>query len=60
MRPAVASHNLILWKKYFTVKNIGNLSFLSGKYRRETGMERKTIYAMASETITAGLKSYAI
>ena len=60
MRLFFASHNLILWKICFTVKNIGKLPFLSGKYRRETGTERKTTFNMASETITAGLKSYAI
>ena len=60
MWPAVASHNLILWKICFTVKNIGKLPFLSGKYPRENGIERKTNFTMASETITAGLKNYAI
>src|SRR5437660_1110138 len=60
MRPAVASHNLILWKMCFTVKNTTKLPFLSGKYRKETGIERKTTFNMASDTITAGLKNYAI
>ena len=54
------SHNLILWKMYFTVKNIWKLPFLSGKYSPETHIERKTIFAMPSETIEAGLKNYAI
>jgi len=36
------------------------LVFLGGKHPRETGTERKTIFAMASETITKGLKKYAI
>ena len=45
---------------YFTVKNIQKLPFLSGKYPPETHIERKTIFAMASDTITAGLRNYAI
>jgi len=44
----------------FTVKNTLKLTFLSGKAPPETGTERKTIFAMASDTITTGLKNYAI
>ena len=45
---------------YFTVKNIEQVPFLSGKNLPETGTERKTIFTMASDTINEGLKSYAI
>ena len=55
-----ASHSLILKKICFTVKNIWNLPFLSGKNPPKTGTERKTIFIMASDTITTGLKTYAI
>jgi len=51
---------LILKKICFTVKNSRKLTFLSGKNPPETGTERKTIFAMASDTITTGLKNYAI
>lgn len=51
---------MILWKICFTVKNIWKLPFLSGKSPPETHIERKTIFAMPSETIEAGLKNYAI
>jgi len=44
----------------FTVKNNRKLTFLSGKDSRETGTRRKTIFVMGSDTITAGLKNYAI
>jgi transcriptional regulator with XRE-family HTH domain len=44
----------------FTVKNSRKLAFLSGKIPPETGTERKTIFTMASDTITKGLKNYAI
>jgi transcriptional regulator with XRE-family HTH domain len=44
----------------FTVKNIGELPFLRRKERPQTGTERKTISIMASDTITNGLKNYAI
>ena len=53
-------HSLILRKRYFTVKNSRKLTFLSGKKPRGTGTGRKTIFAMASDTITTGLKNYAI
>lgn len=36
------------------------MPFLSGKYPPETHIERKTILAMPSESIEAGLKNYAI
>jgi len=36
------------------------LPFLSGNNLAETGIERKTIFDMASETITKGLNRYAI
>ena len=52
--------DLILRKICFTVKNSRKLTFLSGKNQPETGTERKTIFAMASDTITTGLKNYAI
>lgn len=55
-----ASHTLILKKICFTVKNCTKLPFLGGKTRPETGTERKTIFTMTSDTIVAGLKSYAI
>lgn len=55
-----ASHTLILKKICFTVKNGTKLPFLGGKNRPETGTERKTIFTMTSDTIVAGLKSYAI
>jgi len=51
---------LILEKICFTVKNYPSLAFLSGKFARETGIERKTIFIMASDTISAGLGKYAI
>lgn len=44
----------------FTVKNIERLAFLPGKKLLETDSERKTTFAMASETINAGLSKYAI
>jgi transcriptional regulator with XRE-family HTH domain len=53
-------HSLIVEKTCFTVKNNGRLSFSSRKKARETGIERKTNFNMASETITTGLKNYAI
>jgi len=51
---------LILGKICFTVKNNGKLPFFSGKNAGEIGIERKTNFNMASDTITTGLKSYAI
>jgi transcriptional regulator with XRE-family HTH domain len=36
------------------------MSFLSGKHPAETGTERKTIFSMASDTITTELKKYGI
>jgi len=51
---------LILEKKCFIVKNVRKLLFPGGKKPRGTGSERKTIFIMASETITTGLKKYAI
>src|SRR5579872_6507053 len=53
-------HYLILKKICFTVKNIWKDSFLSGKKVWRTSIQRKTIIDMASETITTGLKKYAI
>jgi transcriptional regulator with XRE-family HTH domain len=53
-------HDLIIEKNCFTVKNCGELSFSSGKSAQETGIERKTIFNMASESIGTGLKNYAI
>ena len=44
----------------FTVKNNGKLPFSSGKIPRKSGIERKTNFIMASDTITTGLKHYAI
>ena len=49
-----------LRKKCFTVKNSRELTFLSGKTPPETRTGRKTIFAMESDTITTGLKNYAI
>lgn len=54
------NHNLILEKMCFTVKNSGKLPFFSGKNAQEIGIERKTNFNMVSETITTGLKNYAI
>jgi transcriptional regulator with XRE-family HTH domain len=51
---------LILKKTCFTVKNTGRSIFPGGKTIPETGIERKTNFAMASDTITTGLKNYAI
>jgi hypothetical protein len=51
---------LILKKNCFTVKNNGRLFFPSGKKPAGTGSERKTVFTMASETITTGLKKYGI
>jgi transcriptional regulator with XRE-family HTH domain len=51
---------LILRKESFIVKNGDKTSFLSGKKSAITGSQRKTIFTMASETITTGLKKYAI
>jgi len=53
-------YDLILKKNCFTVKNSRRRGFFSGKNRPETPTERKTIFAMASDTITAGLRNYAI
>jgi transcriptional regulator with XRE-family HTH domain len=58
--PISSGHSLILENICFTVKNSQNLTFLSGKNLRENGTGRKTIFAMASDTITKGLKNYAI
>ena len=54
------SHHLILKKNCFTVKNIERLAFLRGKKPIVTDSERKTTFAMASETINTGLQKYAI
>jgi transcriptional regulator with XRE-family HTH domain len=59
-QPTLLGHDLILKKKCFTVKNIEKLLFPRGKKPPGTGSERKTIFAMPSETITTGLKKYAI
>jgi len=45
---------------YFTVKKEREPSFLRGKEALTTGAERKTTFAMESETIAAGLKKYGI
>jgi transcriptional regulator with XRE-family HTH domain len=58
--PISSGHSLILENICFTVKNNQKLTFLSGKNLRENGTGRKTIFAMASDTITKGLKNYAI
>jgi transcriptional regulator with XRE-family HTH domain len=58
--PISFGHSLILKKICFTVKNGRKLTFLSGKKPRGIGTGRKTIFAMASDTITTGLKNYAI
>jgi transcriptional regulator with XRE-family HTH domain len=42
------------------VKNIEQLSFLRGKNEAATGIERKTVFAMASDTVNEGLKKYSI
>ena len=44
----------------FYCKEYRKLPFLSGKNLPETGIERKTNFTMASDTITTGLKNYAI
>jgi transcriptional regulator with XRE-family HTH domain len=44
----------------FTLENNLLLPFLCGEKSCGTGIERKTIFKMASETITAGLKKYGI
>jgi transcriptional regulator with XRE-family HTH domain len=44
----------------FTVKKDTESTFLSGTKKDATGSERKTNHNMASETITSGLKKYAI
>jgi transcriptional regulator with XRE-family HTH domain len=54
------NHDLIIWKICFTVKNTQKLPFLSGKNEEQTSFERKTIFTMASDTITAELKKYGI
>lgn len=51
---------MILRKNCFTVKNSAAIAFLTRKNTPATGTERKTNFAMASETITTGLKKYAI
>lgn len=55
-----AGHNLILRKICFTLKNCWDLVFLTGKTRAQRDTERKTIFTMASDTITTGLRNYAI
>jgi len=54
------AYDLILKKICFTVKKSCRLGFFSGKNWPKTRTERKTIFAMASDTITAGLRIYAI
>ena len=53
-------YSLIVENNCFTVKNKPKLTFLCGKNPPEKGTGRKTIFAMASDTITKGLKNYAI
>ena len=56
----MARHYLILRNICFTVKNNGKVAFLRGKESAGTGRERKTVFAMESETIVEGLKKYGI
>lgn len=56
----MARHYLILRKMYFILKNKGKAAFLRGKQSAGTGCERKTGFAMESETIVEGLKKYGI
>jgi transcriptional regulator with XRE-family HTH domain len=53
-------HHLILEKICFTLKNQAPFAFPRGKGMAQRRIERKTTFVMASETITAGLKKYAI
>jgi transcriptional regulator with XRE-family HTH domain len=53
-------HYLILKKICFIVKNTAKAGFLSGKNPRGNSSYTKTISNMATETITNGLKAYAI
>jgi transcriptional regulator with XRE-family HTH domain len=55
-----ASHNLILKKICFIVKNTEKMCFLCGKSDAASSIHTKTILKMANETITTGLKKYEI
>ena len=60
MSGRLANHYLILKKNRFIVKNIPKKCFLCGKNTAANSSYTKTISNMATETITNGLKTYAI
>ena len=60
MSAGCANHNLILEKICFIVKNTAKLCFLCGKSAALNTAHTKTILNMETETITTGLKKYAI
>jgi transcriptional regulator with XRE-family HTH domain len=55
-----SGHSLILEKNCFIVKNTRQLVFLTGKNHCGNMLREKSDFAMNSETISTGLKKYAI